>query len=250
MKKLIIFDLDETLAPSKSPVDKEMGGLLVKLLNSGKKVAVISGGFFKQFEKQVLPALTGAGKLLVNFFIFPTCGSAFFKFDGESWHEVYAERLLETEKRKISGAFERAFSVLNYKHPKKIYGEVIEDRATQITFSAFGQQAPLEIKQAWDRTGEKRFKIVSALASDLPEFDINIGGTTSIDVTRKGIDKAYGIKKMEEHLGISKKEMLFVGDKIYPGGNDYPAKLAGVDCVSVKNPEDTKKVIANILIGK
>ncbi len=247
MKKLIIFDLDETLAPSKSPVDKEMGGLLVKLLNGGKKVAVISGGFFKQFEKQVLPALVGAGEALHDFFIFPTCGAAFFRFKDGSWQEVYAEKLGAAEKEKISDAFELAFSALNYKHPDKVYGEVIEDRATQITFSAFGQQAPIEIKQAWDPAGEKRFKIIGALAPHLSEFDINIGGTTSIDVTRKGIDKAYGIKKMEEHLGVSKKEMLFVGDKIYPGGNDYPAKLAGVDCVSVKNPEDTKKVIVGIL---
>jgi len=43
MKKLIVFDLDGTLAESKSPLDAEMGILLSSLIGV-VKVAVISDG--------------------------------------------------------------------------------------------------------------------------------------------------------------------------------------------------------------
>ena len=38
MKKLIIFDLDGTLAKSKSPIDKEMSDLLKELVTEGKQL--------------------------------------------------------------------------------------------------------------------------------------------------------------------------------------------------------------------
>jgi phosphomannomutase len=53
VKKLIVFDLDGTLAESKSSVDAEMSELLHELL-AIVKVAVISGGDWSQFEKQLL----------------------------------------------------------------------------------------------------------------------------------------------------------------------------------------------------
>jgi phosphomannomutase len=56
VKKLIVFDLDGTLAASKSSLDAEMSSLLHDLLGV-VKVAVISGGAWLQFEKQVLSRL-------------------------------------------------------------------------------------------------------------------------------------------------------------------------------------------------
>lgn len=248
-KKLIIFDLDGTLAYSKARMDEEMALSLVGLLKANKMVAIISGGKYAQFQKQILPVFVdvGVGEEFKNLFLFPTCGAAFYKYNGENWNQVYAENLFTYEKNKIKDAFQVVFSKLNYQHPKKVYGEILEDRGTQITFSALGQQAPLKLKEAWDPDSAKRLKIIMALAPLLPEFDLAVGGTTSIDVLHKGINKAYGIKKMEEHLGIAKIKMLFIGDKVFPGGNDYPAKEAGVECIQVTNPEETKKQIAVIL---
>ena len=249
MKKLIIFDLDGTLAPSKSRMDFEMAGLLAGLLKANKMVAIISGGKYAQFEKQILPVIAevGVGNNIKNLFLFPTCGAAFYKHANNVWKEVYAENLSNLEKNKIKNSFELVFQKLEYQHPEKVYGEILEDRNTQITFSALGQQAPLELKETWDPDSKKRLKIINALAEYLPEFDLAIGGTTSIDVLHKGINKAYGIRKMEEYLGVTKVEMLFMGDKVFPGGNDYAAKEAGVECIQVANPEETKKHIARIL---
>ena len=81
----------------------------------------------------------------------------------------------------------------------------------------------------------------------IPEFSANLSGTTSVDVTKPGIDKAYGIKKLRDTLGIAIVEMLFIGNALFPGGNDYPAKEAGVVSTQVKNPHETKRVIEAII---
>ena len=243
-KKLISFDLDKTLAESKQPMDDEMADLVRQLL-SVKCVAVISGGSFAQFQKQFVPKLTEGN--LPNLFLFPTCGSAFYRYENEGWKNIYTEVLTEEQKAKILGAFEQMFKEYGFSVPEKLYGELIEDRATQMTFAAYGSTAPLSLKEAWDPGRSKRLAMIRILARIIPEFEIRTGGTTSIDVTRKGIDKAYGIMQMEKHLRISRKDMLFVGDDLGEGGNDFPVIATGVDVAPVENPEATKKLIRTIL---
>ena len=118
-----------------------------------------------------------------------------------------------------------------------------------ITFSAFGQEAPLSLKTTWDPNGTKRLHIKKYLDAYLPEFEVRVGGSTSIDVTKKGIDKAYGIKQIEKHLEIPQNAMLFIGDALFEGGNDYPVKALGVDCVEVSGPDETKKIINKLISG-
>ena len=129
----------------------------------------------------------------------------------------------------------------------KTWGEQIDDRDSQITFSALGQHAPLDAKKAWDPDRKKRVKLEQLIRKAIPEFSVNIGGTTSIDITREGIDKAYGIRKLRDRLKIPVSDMLFVGDALYEGGNDYPARASGAECIQVRDPEETKKIIATII---
>jgi phosphomannomutase len=131
--------------------------------------------------------------------------------------------------------------------PKESWGPRIEDRGTQITYSALGQQAPLDAKEQWDPDFRKRQKIKALLDPMLPNFSVRLGGTTSIDVTRAGVDKGYGIRKLRDVLGIPIERMLFVGDAIFPGGNDYAAMQAGAPSIKVRDPEDTKRVIETIV---
>ncbi len=243
MKKLIVFDLDGTLAPSKSAVDDEMAGLLRRLL-AVVKVAIISGGDYPQFKEQVLGHLP-AGTNLGNLSILPTDGTKFFSYTGE-WHELYSEDLSDEQKQKIIDALQLAVQQSGFE-PKEHWGERIEDRGTQITYSALGQQAPLEAKQTWDPDFAKRKQIAALLEKTLPDFAVNLGGTTSIDITPRGIDKAYGIRKLRDILNVTIDQMLFIGDAIFPGGNDYPALQAGVDSIRVRDPEETKHVVEAIV---
>jgi HAD superfamily hydrolase (TIGR01484 family) len=243
LKKLIVFDLDGTLAESKSSLDAEMSRLLHDLLGI-VKVAVISGGDWPQFEKQVLSHLPH-DESLVNLSLLPTCGTKFFQYKGD-WKKIYSEDFTANEKEKITSSLKKAVEQAGFK-VEKVWGEVIEDRGSQITFSALGQQAPLVYKDKWDSDFTKRKKIKAILDTLIPEFSVRMGGSTSIDVTKPGIDKAYGVRKLRDILGISLKEMVFIGDALFAGGNDYPAEQAGVVSIPVQGPNETKRVVETII---
>ena len=243
MKKLIVFDLDGTIAESKSSLDDEMSALLRDLL-SIIKVAVISGGNWPQFEKQLVSNLPHDAKLK-NLSLLPTCGTKFYKYNS-TWEKLYSEDFTDEEKEKIISSLQKAIGLSDFK-AERVWGELIEDRGSQITFSAIGQQAPLEEKKKWDPDFAKRKQMKAFLDKSIPEFSVRLGGTTSVDVTKQGIDKAYGIRKLRDILGVAIVEMIFIGDALFPGGNDYPAKEAGVASVQVKGPQETKRVIETII---
>jgi phosphomannomutase len=239
MKALLVFDLDGTLAASKSAIDAEMSTLLGTLLDV-VRVAIISGGAFPQFGEQVLAHLP-SGAHLENLSLLPTCGTRFLQYE-KRWKQLYSEDLSETQKQKIIGALNEAVTASGFR-AKQLWGDQIEDRGSQITYSALGQQAPLEEKKTWDPDFSKRKKIKALLDSSLAEFSVSLGGTTSIDVTLPGIDKAYGIRKLRDILNIPIQEMIYVGDALFPGGNDAPARETGAVCIQVRDPDETKRVI-------
>jgi phosphomannomutase len=219
-----------------------MSGLLHDLLGI-VRVAVISGGDWAQFGAQLLSGLPRDDRL-ANLSLLPTCGTQFFEYAGD-WKKLYSEDLTPTEKAKIVSALSAALQSSGFKS-ETVWGEVIEDRGSQVTLSALGQQAPLAEKALWDPDLSKRKKLKAAVDSLIPEFSVRIGGATSIDVTKPGIDKGYGIRKLRDILGIPLEEMIFVGDALFVGGNDYPARETGVVCIQVPGPDGTKLVIRAI----
>jgi phosphomannomutase len=244
MKKLVAFDLDGTLALSKQALKDDMAETLADLLGVAD-VAVISGGDWPQFDKQVasrLPARADLSRL----WLMPTTGTKLYTHQDGAWKAVYAELFDEAEKKKIIDAFGEALEATGFT-PEQTWGERIEDRGSQITFSALGQEAPLEAKEHWDPDFAKRKVIQADLRQRLPGLAINMGGATSIDITREGVDKGYGLRKLAEASGFALDEMLFLGDAIFPGGNDYPAKEAGVDTVKVRDPQETISVVTAIV---
>ena len=243
IKRLIIFDLDGTLAGSKSALDSEMSVLLHKLLGI-IKVAIISGGDWEQFEKQLLANLPNDGHF-ENLSLLPTCGTKFYQYAGD-WIKIYSEDFTAADKEKIISSLKKAIGEVGFK-VEKVWGEIIEDRGSQITFSALGQQASLSEKEKWDPDFTKRKKIKEILDTSLSGFSVRLGGSTSIDVTKAGIDKAYGVRKLRDILSISLKEMIFIGDALFPGGNDYPAEEAGVVSIPVRGPTETKRVTEAII---
>src|SRR5271154_1231416 len=215
VKSLIIFDLDGTLAESKSALDGEMAALLGQLLRV-VKVAIISGGAWPQFEEHVLSNLP-SGDILKKLSLLPTCGTKFYQFDG-AWRSLYSEDFSADDKVSILSTLNKALDLSGLR-AEKHWGDVIEDRGSQITFSALGQEAPLEEKKKWDPDFSKRKRMKAVLDTLIPEFSVHLGGATSIDVTQHGIDKAYGIRKLRDILHIAIDAMIFIGDAVFPGGN-------------------------------
>ena len=244
MKKLVAFDMDGTLALSKQAIEPGMQVALKGLLDVAM-VAVISGGDWPQFEKQViaqLPADTRQDRL----FIMPTTGSKLYRFTEGKWSAVYADNFDPEERKRIDAALRKAVADAGLTG-ERIWGEQIEDRGSQITFSGLGQQAPLEAKETWDPDQKKRRSLQATLQGELPELSINLGGTTSVDITRKGVDKAYAMRRLGEFAGVSKDEMLFMGDATYPGGNDRPVPDAGYDTLTVRDVKETETAIAAVV---
>lgn len=251
-RKVIAFDLDGTLAASKSPITDRMSDLLGKLLER-YQVCIMSGGKFEQFETQLIANLKVNPKLLENLHIMPTCGTRYYRFKESRWHQIYAEDFNAEEKKKIIAALKQGVDHFGY-HEEKIYGETIEDRGSQVTFSALGQDIVAElgaegvrVKEEWDPKNKKKNQLRDYIADIIPEFEVRVGGVTSIDVTKPGIDKAYGMQKLINMLSISKKDVFFIGDRLAEGGNDYPVKAMGVDCMEISHWQETAAAIETVL---
>ncbi len=236
--RLVAFDLDDTLAPSKGRIDPRIAALLRALLRR-VEVAIISGGNETQFRNQVVAQLAdAAASEHARLHLLPTCGTRYLRHDGEDFTVVYAHDLTENEKTAALTALREEAVRLGLWETEP-WGEILEDRGSQITFSALGQKAPREAKHAWDPDGAKRAALRDAVAARLPGLEVRSGGSTSIDITRAGIDKAYGMQQLAAHTGIPLQEMLFFGDRLDEGGNDYPVLAIGVPCVAVDGWEDT-----------
>ena len=253
-KDLIVFDMDGTLTPSKSVADREMVGLLLRLLEK-KKVAVIGGGRYTLFQEQLIERLPKRDRRLDHLYLFPTTSTAFYRYQNGKWKNVYVLMLPARVRAKIKSAFREVFAEMHYEHPEKTYGEIVEDRGTQVSFSALGQdivaklgKRGIRMKAEWRaRYTPLKLKMAKAVAKKLPGLEVHAAGFTTIDVTRKGIDKAYGVRQIEKYIHVPIKKMLFVGDALFPGGNDYAARKSGVQCMPVEGPEDTKKIIRALI---
>jgi phosphomannomutase len=247
MKKLLAFDLDDTLAITKSPISNEMADTLTKILQKFE-VCVISGARFEQFQIQIIDRLNLGVESMKRLHFMPTCGTQYFRYDEGSaqWQLQYSEDLSEDQKITIQSVLESSAKELGLwaEHPA---GEIIDDRGSQITFSALGQQATAEDKYAWDPDNTKKLALRNLAAKSLPDLEVRAGGTTSIDVTRQGIDKAHGMRKLMEVLNLEKQDILYFGDKLQEGGNDYPVKVMGIDSLDVTRWEDTVYRLETIL---
>lgn len=245
MPKITIFDLDGTLTESKQPLAKEMGEALKKLLGK-MPVAVMSGADFPQFEKQFLPYLPSDSNL-GNLFLFPTSAAECLSFKNGKWQSEYDYLFTGEEKQKIFNAFEKVLADIKIVEGEPQFGEQIEDRGEQITFSALGQEAPLELKEKWDPDHSKREVISKKLKKIIPEFEISIGGNTSIDITRKNISKEDGILWLSKRFNVNPSEMLYVGDALFEGGNDAEAFKTSIQTRQVSGPQETLGVIEEII---
>jgi phosphomannomutase len=239
--RVAMFDLDGTLAASKSEISPATAHMLCGLLAT-IEVCIISGGGFEQFDSQVLKHL-GASCDLKRLNLMPTCGTRYLRWDGGGWAEVYFEKLTPDEKHRAFDVLRDGATQLGF-WVNDPWGPILEDRGSQVTYSALGQNAPGGAKSAWDPDNSKKEALRSYAAAKLPDLEVKSGGSTSIDVTRHGIDKAYGARKLMTALHVTESEMLFFGDRLDLGGNDYPVKAMGIDSIAVDGWEDTNAKVA------
>lgn len=247
-KKVFVFDKDDTITLSNEVMDEEMRELFSRLLKE-KWVAVISGQKIDNLYRDITNVLEDKS-LFSNLMLLPTNGSAFLRYIEGQWKEIFSHRLTEEQIKKIFDAFGKALEEYGH-HIENPVGPMIENRITGVSFSALGTDADTAEKRKWDPDHKKREAIIKILAPMLPEFTIKIGGTTTIDVMDKSVNKAEAIKDVAKHFNLSLDDFVYVGDALFPGGNDEVVINIGVDTIDVfdeKHPtEKTKIFLKNIL---
>ena len=251
MKKVLAFDIDDTLNVAKTPIAPEMAEVLKNCL-SHFKICPISGQKFDQFIIQIVDPLKKAGattEQLQNLHLFVAQGTQYYRYNGTDWEQVYNNPLTDEQIAEVSKAIEDAARELGYWEEDKLKpgDEIIENRLSQVTFSALGQKAGTEEKYAWDPDCKKRASIVARCKELAPEFDYEIGGTTSINAITPGMNKVFGMTHLLEELNVEKSDVLYFGDMTQPGGNDYPVVEMGIDTITVRNHEDTAYALRGIL---
>lgn len=250
-KRVLAFDLDQTLNIAKTPIPPEIAEVLTKCLDFFE-ICPISGQKFEQFLIQIIAPLKTAGatdEQLEHLHLFPAQGTQYYHYLGGGWHQIYNYPLSDRQIAKITSVLEASARELGYWEEDQLAegDEIIENRLSQVTFSALGQKAPTEAKYAWDPKMKKRKAIVAKCRSQLPEFLYEIGGTTSINVAAKGMNKRFGMTHLLEELQVKKSEVLYFGDMTKPGGNDYPVVQMGIDTITVRSHEDTLYALRGIL---
>lgn len=251
MKKVLAFDIDQTLNVAKTPITDDIAELLIKCLDHFE-ICPISGQKFDQFLVQIVNRLEDNGvtsEQLIHLHLFVAQGTQYYRFDGKDWQQIYNYPLTDEQVRKISETIERSARELGYWEEDKLQAgdEIIENRLSQVTFSALGQKAGTEEKYAWDPDHKKREQIVALCKKYSPEFDYEIGGTTSINAITPGMNKVFGMTHLLEELKVTKEDILYFGDMTQPGGNDYPVVQMGIDTITVRNHEDTAFALRGIL---
>lgn len=220
MRKHYFFDLDNTLTPSKSLIEQAHVPIL-KELCARADVTVVSGHGENDIRKHLRPELDGAYHVLGQ------NGNRAVTKDGTI---LWNHSLGEPQKATI-----RAF-IADVREGLRLSGtvpsvrdenDIVEDRDSQIAFSLIGHHENKATKDAFDPAFEKRRAILTAAKSDgwmqrLADAGVEarIGGTTNIDFFQLGKNKGFNVAAFIKTMGWKPEDCLYVGDALFPGGND------------------------------
>lgn len=243
--RAILFDLDDTIAPSFEAPSPIMIKRLVRLL-ARIPLAIITGRSFERIEPDFLPLLTPYSPVN-SLFVMPESSAICLMWDGSQWVEQYGVSLSEYERTHIRTAIETAIAETGALDGLPVFGERILEKRAQTAIAALGIDVPANLKYSWDPDNVRRTLLRDAMITRLPEFDVLFGGATSIDVTHKDVNKTLGVRWLAKHLQCEAREMLYVGDALYPGGNDFVVIETGIITRATNGPEETARIIDELL---
>ena len=243
LPKAVLFDLDDTLAESFQPPSAEMIERLGRLLQL-MPIAILSAAGLPRIQHDFLEHLASSPHI-DRFFVFPNSASEVYQFQNGAWTQLYNFSLSEDERAHIKAAVETAAANVGTGHPE--YAPELWDRGSQIAYAMIKSDAPQDIKKSWDPDQAKRKLLQAELEKTLPECEVRIGGSVTIDITKKGVDKSYGVKWLSDTLSVPAREMLYIGDALYPGGNDSVVIPTGIQTKETSGPQETLTMIDEIL---
>jgi phosphomannomutase len=240
MPKHVFFDLDNTLMLSRTVMAPRHQSAFLRLCQA-KDVIVVSGAQESQIKTQI-PDRIGA-----TYYILAQMGNyAVHKSGSVLWRESLSEEQTKATRALIQTIHDELDL------PVKNEDDLVEDRGSQISYSLIGHHETLEKKYAFDPGNEKRLRIleqkgeaVAALRS--VGIDIVPGGTTCLDFFLDGRTKGYNVIRLIEREGWGSNECLYIGDALFPGGNDGSV-IGVIPTRAIKDPDETFDVIKSDLL--
>jgi len=241
MKRIFMFDIDGTLTPPRQPMTEEMVEMFTGFCQRNR-VILVTGSDMSKVVEQVPEEIRN----LVEG-IYTCSGNAYTVGD-----KIIYENEFKPE--------ERLIELLNdwktYSHYPVKTGRHIEYRNGMLNYSTVGRNCTQEQREdyeAWDTENGERKILRERILHMFPSLDCAIGGQISIDIYPQGLDKSQSYHKVKgenpDHA------IIFCGDRLMPGGNDYPffkamgenqMKCRPLDiAVPVSSWEDTKRFLLN-----
>ena len=242
--RAVLFDVDDTLAESFKPPAPEMVERLIALL-SHVPVALVSAAGFPRIERDFLGTIS-ASPDAGRFYVLSNSTTECFAYREDQWKLLYRISFKKEGRAEIVRAMEGIATetgiALDPAHPPRII-----EQESKVAYAALGLDASAEEKAAWDPDTSKRILLQNALKQHFPDFEVRIGGKTTVDVLPHGMNKAYGVAWLSKELGIPCPEMLFIGDAFYPGGNDEVVVPTGIQTRETSGPDETLRFIDDLL---
>ncbi len=238
--KYFFFDLDGTLTRSRTLMAEAHQELFDKLCKE-KDVIVVTGGQLSQIQKQIPPRFDGA------YFVLSQSGNHAITKDG---HILWSEHFSPEQKTVILEFARTIHDEVNLS--VKDENDLVEDRGSQISYSMIGHHEDVNKKEAFDPGAKKRLEILSQHAKEVTHLrevgvDVRPGGTTTFDFTIAGKHKGFNITRLIEKEGWKKEDCVYVGDALFPGGNDETA-IGVIPTHAVEDPDGTFSFVQENLV--
>ena len=251
MSRAFIFDIDGTLTPSRLRMLPEFEEFF-KDWASNHNFFLVTGSDIVKTKEQVPVNILGMAQA-----IYCCCGNVHYypsSFHSQPTLElgpVFFEKRFSMEFNPPQDLLDYLESELESSSYPKRCGNHIELRQGMVNFSIVGRDCNLEERKdfyEWDKKFTKRDRIAAHITKKWKNLDASLGGQISVDIYPKGKDKSQVLNKIIK--SIRADEYIFIADKTYPGGNDYPlaAIMQDKDNCTVKHVdswEDTLEYLKN-----
>jgi phosphomannomutase len=239
MQRHFYFDLDKTLTASRSPMREDHRPLFEHLVNE-RDVVVVTGGTVEQIREQITPQFDH------RYFTLAQSGNEAYAKDGTLlWSEVLDARQLDAIMEFI-GKLRGHFAVA-----VRDEGDIVENRGAQVAYSVLGFHEDIDKKYAFDPDEKRRQAALEHFATDRSALlaigvEVVPAGTTNFSFIPAGKHKGFNVERLRAFMHWNKDECLYVGDALFPGGNDAVV-IGFVPTHAVKDPDDTFRFISSVL---
>lgn len=233
----LLFDLDNTLTPPRQKMSEDIKLELLRLLNKGYKIGIVTGSP-KEYVLEQLDSLNHK-----NLSLFACNGTSHAVFPYDEWKTRNMEDFVNINK--IRDVLNVLLEKIKQDHSLENKGVLIQERGSMVNFCPIGRSADKDLRDnfvVFDKENNFRENILKTLKKDLQDVEVTIvlGGQTSFDIYPHGWDKTFMFKHLKS------EEIIYFGDAFHNQGNDS-SMLGKCVCINVNNVEETLDMLKKMI---